>query len=171
MRATVRAALLAAMLVGCGGEDEPDTTEGTYTLEFPSAGAAVATDYVQLLVFGVKKPADRTELCPSLIARRASDPASLVPDVNPPEPALNICEMRVGRKPVTVPYGEHAILAVGQRRAAGDRREDFVVGCSVMTIGRGNAPKPIAVALVKPEQPLPPTACTTLVDFCERRCQ
>ena len=26
-------------------------------------------------------------------------------------------------------------------------------------------------SLVKPEQPLPPTACTTLVDFCERRCQ
>src|SRR5262249_30250881 len=126
---TVRAVLVSASIVlaSCtSGTAEP--SKGSYTIQFPSTAAAVATDYVQILVFDVAGPENRATICEDLVTARLTDPSALKPSVNPPAPAANICEMRLGRKPVTVPYGEHALLAIAQRQVGQDLR-DFMIGC------------------------------------------
>src|SRR5690606_17142735 len=124
-------AAVAALAAACSA-GEPEPSKGTYTVQFPSTAAAVATDFVQILVFDVKRPEDRPTLCADLIAARLTDPTTLVSSVNPPAPAANICEMRAGRKPVTIPYGEHALLAVAQRRDPRNQEQlhDFMIGCA-----------------------------------------
>jgi hypothetical protein len=161
--------LLALVFVACTS-GEADPSRGIYTVQFPSTAAAVATDFVQILVFDVD-PENRAQVCQDLITARVSDPAALVPSVNPPSPAANICEMRAGRKPVTVPYGEHALLAIAQRKDAQDQVKDFMIGCTIMTIGDGDAPLPIPVRLISVNQPVPPTSCGSVGEYCDGKCQ
>jgi len=162
------AALTAMMAAACtSGEAEP--SRGAYTVQFPSTAAAVATDFVQILVFDVK-PEDRGRICEDLIATRLTDPAKLIPSVNPPAPAANICEMRAGRKPVAIPYGEHALLAVAQKKDRGDVVRDFMIGCAIMTIGDGDAPLSIPVRLVSVNQPVPATTCGSVGEYCDEKC-
>lgn len=160
-------ALLALVLAACSSASE--TSEGTYTVKFPSTAAAVATDFVQILVFDVKSPDLRAGLCQDLITARLTEPGSLAPSV-PPAPAVNICAMLAGQKPITIPYGEHALLAIAQRKN-GERIDDFMIGCALMTIGDGDAPLAIPLRLVSVNAPIPPSTCASVGDFCEQRCQ
>jgi hypothetical protein len=163
-------ALLGAALAapGCtSGEAEP--SKGVYTVAFPSTAAAVATDFVQILVFDVKSPADRVGLCEQLITARLTGDA-VVPAV-PPAPAANICEMRAGRKPVPVPYGEHALVAIAQKKDKQDQLKDFLIGCAIMTVGDGDAPLPIPVRLVSVNQPVPATTCGSVGEYCDGKCE
>lgn len=161
-----------AGLAACasGEEGGDDASKGTYTVQFPSTAAAVATDYVQVLVFDVKSPADRAKICEDLITTRLTDPLKLAPSVDPPAPAADICEMRAGRKPIVVPYGEHALLAIAQRQFGQDLR-DFMIGCALMTVGDGDAPLPIPVRLVSVSLPVPATTCSSVGDFCAEKCK
>ena len=145
---------------GCGSRDP---SEGSYTVTFPSTAAAVATDFVQLLVFDVTD-ANRGSICQDSVTARVSDPGSLAP-IQTATPA-NICEMNLGRKPITFAYGEHAVLAVAQRKDASGQLKDFLIGCSVMTIGDGNAPLPVALHLVSINTPVPVTTCGSVGEFC-----
>ena len=163
-RAMVAALAFACAIVVTSCSASNDTpSPGTYTVQFPSTAAAVATDTVQLLVFETPKtPAERTGFCQTLIqARKRKDPQ---------KPALtnapvNICEMLQGRKPITLAYGEKAILAVAQRRAV-----DFLIGCTIETLGDGPAPLPIELGLIDVGNPVPDTTCTTVGDFCAMKC-
>jgi hypothetical protein len=157
---------VGAVLFACGGDAEP--TRGVYTVQFPSTAAAIATDFVEIFVFPAGEP-DR-DVCADLVVRRKNDPGSLHPEVDPPAPATNICEMRAGRKPIVVPYGEHALLAVAQRRDTHDQLKDFLVGCAIMSIGNGDAPLPIPLRLVDVVQDVPATKCPAVQDYCEGRC-
>ncbi len=167
--------LLASLVVlgisaatGCSaGEAQP--SKGTYTVAFPSTAAAVATDFVQILVFDVK-PDNRKSLCEDLVTARITQPESLTPSVNPPAPAANICEMRAGRKPVTVPYGEHALLAVAQRKDVNGNLQDFMVGCAIMTVGEGDAPLAIPVRLISVKDSVPETKCGSVGEYCDGKC-
>jgi hypothetical protein len=163
-------ASLFMAIVGCSSGGESDPSKGSYTVQFPSTAAAVATDYVQILVFDVKSPSERTRICEDLVTARLTDPSTLKPSVEPPAPAANICEMRAGRKSVTVPYGEHALLAIAQRQVGQDLR-DFLIGCALMTVGDGDAPLPIPVRLVSVSQPVPATTCGSVGDYCEEKCR
>jgi hypothetical protein len=147
----------AAVLACSAPEDGP--SPGTYTVKFPSTAAAVATDTVQLFVYAVPEaPAERTSFCQTLIqARRRNEPREAL-TTNPP---VNICELLQGKKPVTIAYGEKAILAVAQRRGA-----DFMIGCTVQTLGDGNALTPIDLALIDVGNPVPETTCNSVGDFC-----
>jgi hypothetical protein len=136
---------------------------------FPSTAAAVATDFVQILVFDVK-PNERGSVCQDLITARITQPDSLTPSVSPPDPAANICEMRAGRKPITVPYGEHALLAIAQRKDANGVVQDFMVGCAIMTMGDGDAPLSIPVKLISVNQPVPATKCGSVGEYCDGKC-
>lgn len=162
-----------AVLVACSNEAEP--SKGSYTVQFPSTAAAIATDFVQVLIFDVKTPQERVRLCGDLIAARLTDPTTLKPSVNPPTPAANICQMKAGRTefPLDIPYGEHALLAIAQKKVsnAGDQLRDFMIGCSIMTVGEGDTPIPIPLRLVSVNQPVPATKCGSVSEFCERRCQ
>jgi hypothetical protein len=153
-------------LVACtAGEASP--TGGTVTIQFPSTQAAVATDYVQLYVFDVT-PEDRGSIClDKVTARKREEP--LNPSFTPP--AWNICELLGGRNPATIPYGEKAILAVAQRKDKNNELQDFMIGCAVETVGDGDAPIPIHLALLDVRTPVPDTNCATVGDYCGLRCQ
>ena len=163
----VACSLVSALAACTAGEAEP--TKGTYTVQFPSTAAAVATDFVQVLVFDVKTPDERASICQDLITQRLTSPGSLTPVV-PPAPAANICEMRAGRKVVTVPYGEHALLAVAQKKDRQDQLRDFLIGCAIMTVGDGDAPVPIPVRLVSVSAPVPATTCGSVGEYCDEKC-
>ena len=168
--APAAAALALGAIVSACSAGEGPPSEGTYTLQFPSTAAAVATDQVQLLIFDAPAdPAARTNLCPNLIqARKRLDKLDPVV-INQP---VNICELLAGLKPVTLPYGDKAVLAVGQRKdpGASDYR-DFLIGCAIQTIGDGDAPLPIHLALLDVGSPVPETTCTSVSGFCSGQCQ
>jgi hypothetical protein len=161
--------VVACVAVACSA-NEAEPTKGTYTILFPSTAAAVATDFVQVLVFDIPDPSKRDEVCQTLIRQRITDPAQLRPSVDPPAPAANICEMHAGRKPVVVPYGEHALLAVAQRKDEKDQVKDFLIGCALMTVGDGDAPLPIPLRLISLNQPVPLTTCGSVGEYCADKC-
>ena len=168
-RLVLRSSLGLAGLVGLvacsAGEASP--TAGVVTMQFPSTQAAVATDFVQLFVFDVT-PEQREKVCLEKIgARKNQEPlnASLTP------PPWNICELLAGRRPATIPYGEKAILAVAQRKDRNNELQDFMIGCAVQTLGDGDAPIPVRLALLDVRTPVPDTNCATVGDYCNSRCQ
>jgi hypothetical protein len=159
------AAVFALSLVGSVACTAPSTgpSPGTYSVSFPSTAAAVATDTVQLLVFEVPKSGeDRNDFCLTLIqGRKRQDPQKPILQNTP----VNICEMLGGRKPITIPYGEKAVLAVAKRKM-----NDFLIGCSIQTFGDGDAPLDIDLALVDVGVSVPDTPCATVGDFCSQKC-
>lgn len=157
------AAAVALLVVACTAP--PDgPSEGKYTVRFPSTAAAVATDTVQLLLYALpSKPAERTNFCQSLIqARKRGDNAIRPVGSNAP---VNLCEMFKGVKPITVAYGERAVMGIGRRGA-----DDFLVGCVIQTFGDGDAPLEIELSLVDVTLPVPTTDCTSVSQACEARC-
>ncbi len=154
--------VLGALLLACSASEEAPST-GTYTLQFPSTAAAVATDTVQLLFFDVlPTPAERTAQCANIIQARKRK------DLQKPafqNTSVNVCELALGKKPVTIPYGEHVVFAIAVRTNA-----DFMVGCNIQTFGQGNAPLPIAMSLVDVSNPVPDTTCGSVSDFCAKKC-
>jgi hypothetical protein len=166
-RALRKLATLTAPVVvvaACTAGEAPPTT-ASYTVKFPSTAAAVATDQVQLLVFPVAA-AEREVVCPNLIqARKRRDPLSPVVT----GPVVNICEMLRGVKPITVPYGEHAVLAVAIRKGV-----DYMLGCQIHTFGDAESDATalaVPVALIDVGQPVPDTNCTNVSDFCNNVCK
>ena len=158
----VRTVVLGAVLLACTASEEAPSP-GTYTLQFPSTAAAVATDTVQLLFFDVlPTQAERSGQCASIIqARERKDPQR--PQFQ--NTSVNICELSQGKKPVSIPYGEHVVFAIAVRSNV-----DFMVGCNIQTFGKGNAPLPIAMSLVDVRNPVPDTTCGSVTDFCQSKC-
>jgi len=159
----VAVALVPLALVAGACSSEPDgPSTGTYAIHFPSTEAAVATDTVQIFVFDAPKPGERASYCQSLIqGRRRKDPQKPVYQNTP----VNICELLQGRRPITVSYGEKAVMAVGQRGAV-----DFLIGCVIQTFGDGDAPLDIDLTLVDLGQPVPETDCKSVSAACQEKC-
>ncbi len=161
------AALLVATGVSACGDKAGDPTTGTYTVEFPSVAAAVASDTLQILVFDVSSD-KRVTLCGELLQRRRNRealPARLVEG-----PATRVCDARTGKGSITVGYGDRAFLAVTVRDG-----QDFLLGCAIQNVGDGDAPAKIYLALASARVTVsgdkPPTACTSLSEFCDGRCK
>jgi hypothetical protein len=159
---------ICALVAACSGAAQP--SRGTYTIAFPSTSAAVATDFIQILVFNLDGE-DKGGACEDLITKRLTTPDDLHPAVNPPAPATNICEMLAGKKPVTIPYGEHAVMAIGERKKDEATTTDFLIGCAIMSVGDGNLPLEIPVRLVSVNTPVPATKCGSVGEFCAGSCQ
>lgn len=164
---TITLAALAALaacttLVACNTEPSP----GKVTIDFPSTEAAIATDYVQLYVFEITA-AERETFCDAAVSARKGGETLEASDT---PRAWNVCELLEGRPPIEIEYGEKAILAVAQR-SAGNLLEDFMIGCAAAKVGEGNLPVPILLHAIDETKPLPPTSCTTVSDFCGRRCE
>jgi hypothetical protein len=178
MKRIVCAAFVLGGIAACTA-GEADPSGGTYTVKFPSTAAAVATDFVVVLVFDVTDANARARRCQDLVAQRRRGDA-IRPDYPAQNPPPNICEMLNGKKPLTVPYGEKALLAIAQRKNSDDQVVDFMIGCTVATIGDGNAPVPIEVSLIDVAQAVPATTCGSVGEWCAsanlaaddpRRCQ
>ncbi|MDB4941377.1 MAG: hypothetical protein JWP97_911 [Labilithrix sp.] len=153
---------LSLSLAACtSGEGDPST--GAYTVDFPSTAAAVATDTVQILIFDPPAAVtDRPTYCQQLIQqRKQKSPQRTVLTT----PTVTVCEMLAGDRPITVPYGEHAALAIAKRG-----NDDFMIGCTLQAFGNGDAPLPISLSLVDVSNPVPDTTCTTVSAFCSNAC-
>lgn len=153
-------AAVGLALVACTAGEAPPST-GAYSVQFPSTAAAVATDRIQILVYDVE-PARRQTLCQDLVAGRKRKDNGRPVVTNP---AVNTCEMFYGKRTITVPYGEKALLAIGIRKD-----QDFLYGCVIGTFGEGDSPVVIPVALADIANGVPDTQCTTVDDFCQKRC-
>lgn len=152
---------LGALVACTSGEASP--SEGTYTVQFPSTAAAVATDYVQVFVYDFP-PDQRAFACADLVAARKRKDNSAKPVVQGPQ--VNVCELLNGAKPITVPYGERAVMAVGLRGA-----DDFLVGCVIQTFGDGNALLAIPLELIDLGVAVPVTTCNSVGDRCTQVCK
>ena len=163
----VVATLVVAMLVACTAGEGPPST-GTYQIRFPSTAAAVATDAVQLLVFDVAPKDDAATLCQSLlVARKRGDDLKPVFTNSP----VNICEMLHGTKSVTLSYGEKAVMAVALRRT-NNSFVDFLIGCTVQTVGDGSFLLDVPVSLVDVGQSVPdPGDCNGVGEYCSGACK
>ena len=158
---------VAALVVACTAGEGPPSS-GTYTIQFPSTAAAVATDAVQILVFDASNPATSASICDDVLqSRKRGD--NLVPEFqNTP---VNICEMLRGVKPVTLNYGPKAILAIGLRKA-NNQFNDFLIGCTVQTIGDGSFVLNVPVTLVDIATSVPdPGDCDSVGDYCSGSCK
>ncbi len=152
------ASIVCAVLAAACSAGEASPSQGTYTVQFPSTAAAIATDYVQLFVYDVT-PDTLPYACADLIAARERQDNSVKPIVTGPQ--VNVCELLNGAKPITVPYGQKAVLGVGLRGA-----DDFLVGCVVQTFGDGNAPLAIPLQLVDVGTAVPDTTCQSVGQRC-----
>lgn len=158
------AGMTLGLLVAGGCSEASPPSEGTIGVSFPSTAAAVATDYLQFFVFdGPSSEAERATLCQGLIqARRKGDALSPTAQSEP----ISICDAVEGRVPVTIPYGERAVLVIGTRQ-----QKDFLIGCALQTFGAGDAALPIALSLIDPSTSLPSKTCPTVADACSGACK
>ncbi len=154
-------AIGAALVVACSAEATPSS--GTYTVNFPSVAAAVATDTVQLFVFDAKGQ-DPNSVCSELMLKVKSK-QDLGPSILT-GPAITPCDLAAGAKSITIPYGEKAIVALGQ-----SGNVTLLAGCVEETVGAGNLPIAISVGIVNTKASVKSTTCTKLSDFCTQQCK
>ncbi len=149
------------LVVACSAEGTP--SNGTYTVNFPSVAAAVATDTVQVVVIDAKGQ-DPNSLCAELILKVKSN-QDLGPKVVT-GPALGPCDLAAGAKALTIPYGDKAIVALGQSGGV-----TLLAGCVEETVGAGNLPVSISLGIVNTSASVKSTTCTRLSDFCSQKCK
>lgn len=148
-------------VVACSAEASP--SNGTYTVNFPSVAAAVAVDSLQVFVFDAKGQ-DPNAVCSELILKVKSNQDLGVKQVT--GPVLGPCDLAAGAKPITIPYGEKAIMAIGQAGGV-----TLLAGCVEETVGSGNLPVSISLGIVNTSASVKATTCTKLSDFCSGKCK
>jgi hypothetical protein len=153
-RAAAATAAVTLLLAACSSD------HGTvnYTINFPSVAAAVQTDSVQLFVFDAKGQ-DPKAICEQLVLKVKSNQdlgTRLVTG-----PAVSPCELASGAKPVSIPFGDRALLAVGTKGGA-----TLLAGCTFETVGDGSLPVSISLGVVNTAVEVKPSTCAKLSDFC-----
>lgn len=169
VRVAASCAFVALLVSACSSSDA--STGGTYTLAFPSTAAAVATDFIQVLVFDAPASGDaRATFCQTLIKARLAKEQQ-TPSASGAE--MPICEALIqpNRRPVVIPYGDKAVLAVARRQTSPGKLEDFLIGCNIQTFGDGSAPLPVSLSLVDIASSVPRTDCAALSDWCGQKCR
>gem|GEM_PF-1328182 len=163
-RGFVRAVALLLTGTGAGcASPEGEPTAGTFTLAFPSTAAAVASESVQVLAFDLplmdgETPVPNERACLTLLQRRKQKEQQRPSSVFGP---MSVCALRQASEPLMLAYGPRALVAVTQRQGA-----DFLVGCSMQSVGSGDLVEPIRLALVDVSQPVPSAQCSTLAEAC-----
>lgn len=161
-----RRALVAAVLVGIGalvaGCKEEEKASFRLDVVFPSTALAIASDQVKFIVYDDATPG----ACQRIYLKRITNQSDLPPVVLDVPPAP-MCNLAFGRTaPLDLPLGKHAILAVALRA-----KEDLLVGCSDVTLSAEGGEVTVNLALPG-STPVPPlSACLSVRDFCEKRCE
>jgi hypothetical protein len=150
----------AILIVACG------STEGTinYTVNFPSVAAAVETDSVQLYVFDMAGQ-DPKSFCEQLVLQVKSNQDLPTKGRLVTGPAITPCNLAAGAQPISMTYGDRALLAVGTQGGM-----TTVAGCTVETVGQGTLPVSISLGVVNTAVAVKPSGCSKLSDFCAGRC-
>lgn len=156
-RACAGPACIAGVLVGACGSSG---SNGTFTVDFPSVAAAVATDYVQVAAFDGTDPSACTTLV--VEARSQQTLPSAVAETSPASP----CALENGAVSLSdLKSGAYAFLAIGVRQG-----QNFVLGCEEATIGSGGATVNIELTLFDNLVSVPATTCQRLSQHCSGGC-
>ena len=163
IRRSVGTGLAALLVVGVGCSADATPSSGSYTVNFPSVASAVATETVQVFVFDAKGQ-DPKALCAELMLKVKSNQ-----DLGPKlvsGPTEGPCDLAAGAKPITIPYGDKAIVGIGTAKGV-----TLLAGCVEETVGSGNLPIAITLGVVSTKDSFPATTCTRLSDFCTQKCK
>jgi hypothetical protein len=150
-----------ALLVAAGCSSSSGAVN--YTINFPSVAAAVQTDSVQLFVFDGSGQ-DPKSFCEQLVLKVKSSQdlgTRLVTG-----PAVSPCDLAAGAKPVSISFGDRALLAVGTKGGA-----TLLAGCTFETVGDGTLPVSISLGIVNTSVQVNASMCSKLSDFCAGSCK
>ncbi|HWL87021.1 MAG TPA: hypothetical protein VNO21_14540, partial [Polyangiaceae bacterium] len=158
-------AVSATSVMACSASQDPPV-RGTFTVNFSSVKAAVATD--TLLVFAFDTGGD-ANLCGTLVGSRQSK-------ANWPKNPLTsgtfaTCNVLTGQGGSlgAVDFGDRAIVVVGQSKGS-----DLFIGCEPTTIGNGDVSVAVSLMPIDPSGVSPDsinaTKCTTVADHCAGNC-
>lgn len=146
-------------LLGCASAEDPPTVK--YTVDFPSIGAARATQLLSADVFEV--PDKDPQTCLNLVQRRRTN--QMLPKPITTLPATTPCNFAAA-PPLEVSYGKRAILVIA--KGAGD--QNLLIGCSQYGLGDGSPDVTVHLTLFDGQSFVPATSCTKLSDLCAGRC-
>ena len=156
---------LSGVLTSCGSGG--DTAPGTFTVDFPTDAAAIATSTVQVFayattVFGPGAAA-AAGACETVIEARRSNNLTATPVAT--SAVVKPCQLLTGAGKVAVRFGNYAFLAVGQQNGS-----DFLLGCAEQTISSANTVVVIPLSLATEGAMVPATKCTSLGESCSGGC-
>jgi hypothetical protein len=138
----------------------PKPVGGSFTVDFPSTAAAVATDNVQVFAFPFTTP----DTCQTLFEeRRSKQPPATGPIAE--SAVLSPCDLLAGKGTVALGFGNYAFLGVGQRGGS-----DFLIGCAAQAISDSNSNVVIPLTLASNQVSVPTTMCTALSQHCAGGC-
>jgi hypothetical protein len=159
---------LAWTLVGaCGGG--ANSVPGTFTVDFPTAAAAIAvmtkTPGVQVSVYATDalgaEAGATSGLCETLVEESLANGTVMAPAVAT-SAVVTACELMAGKGSLAMPYGSYAFLAVAQS----SQGQDLLVGCAEQTISSTNTNVLIPMTLASSTMALPTSKCTMLSQAC-----
>jgi hypothetical protein len=145
---------LGVLVASCGSS----SSNGTFTLDFPSVAAAVATDTVQIGAFDGSDPA----ACTTLVVQARSQ--QTLPSVLS-ETSASPCALASGGGSLALKSGTYAFMAIGLRQG-----QNFVIGCQEATIGSSGGTVNIELTLFDNLVSVPPTGCQSLSPHCSGKC-
>ena len=159
------AALAAASVVAaCSASTNTVTVDGgsvqgSYSIQFPSTAAAVATETVEVRVFGAAAGG-----CFTLVQKQQSH--QQLPDAIVKAGPVSPCDMQTsGAGALTLPFGKVSVLAVATRKNA-----DFLIGCGDGDVSASNAVVTVPLSLAGTSVSVPTTTCAELTAHCSGGC-
>ena len=158
-------AVTLALSLGCGSGG--DTAPGTFTVDFPTNAAAIATNSVQVFAYATTVfdggAAGAAGACETIIEARRGNNLTATPAAT--SSVVTPCSLLTGAGKVSVSFGSYAFLAVGQQNGT-----DFLLGCAEQTITSSNTVVVIPLSLAAPGITVPATTCTSLGQSCAKGC-
>jgi hypothetical protein len=144
------------LCIACSSSSSTTTTR--YQIAFPSTGAAIAADTLEIQIFDHTGGRD----CVALVgARRVpAEAATLTPLQSQ---SVGVCAL-LQQSPagLTVPYGDFAVLVVAKQGA-----KDFLIGCLDEQVGASSATPPtVALTLFDTSIVVAPSVCPTIAAHC-----
>ncbi len=152
-----------AALAACSSNATPAApTAGAYVVDFPTIGAAIASQSVTLAVY------DSSVGCVALLeaARSATLPNLATPLQSITTSACGLDAVDGGTSSfAALPYGTYAVLVVA---AEGPDEPPFLDGCTVATFSDASPGVAVVLDVVSDAVTVPPTppSCSGLKEFC-----
>jgi hypothetical protein len=160
-----------ALLVTCTGlsaplltQCAPDPTPASYRIDFKTVEAAIATDFVEVLVYNAT--GIENKICTDIVSSKREG-KELTPPQFRSTKSHTPCELWANvTQPMDVSFGSKAFVAIAKRQGT-----ELLIGCKTAAVGPGKAVAVIPMDMFVEGDPLPETKCTRLSDYCGGACR
>ncbi len=147
---------LGAVTLACSSS----SSNGSFTVDFPSVAAAVATDSLQVAAFDGSDPS----ACTTLVVEERSK--QTIPSPIAVTPPASPCALESGAVSLSgLKSGAYAFLAIGLRQG-----QNFVIGCQEATVGSSAPGVNIELTLFDNLVSVPSSQCQRLSQHCSGGC-